>query len=320
MSERDIKSLLAAVERALGREWVEIAEWLREQNDLDAIEERLLAGDFRGLVAQIEDAARRFATATQAQFARAGQAAADWLDAQPSLADRIIRFDATHERAVAAARRNELELVRGLSLETRETVRAVLVDGQINGKNPRSMARDIRDSIGLTPTQTQHVLNYRRALESGDFANALGRELRDARSDRMLRRLADEGGQLTEQQIDRMVERYRAAYVSFRAEVIARTESARNVHAGLQEAYTQAVERGDIEADQLVREWVAAPPTPNAREQHQAMDGQQRKLNEPFVAPDGTPLMYPGDGPPKHSANCRCTVAATLQPARSQTA
>lgn len=320
MSERDIKRLLAVVEAALGREWLDVAEWLREQNQIDEIERALRTNDFRELVAAVEAAARRFAAAMDAGFIRAGQAAADWLDSQPSLSNKIVRFDMKNERAIAAARRNELELVRGLTEEARETIRVALVDGQTSGKNPRSIARDIRDTITLTPSQAQHVLNYRRALEMGDWSNALGRELRDARSDRTIHRLMRDGGSLTEEQIDRMVARYRDNYITFRAETIARTESSRNVHTGLQEAFTQAVERGDIEADQLVREWIAGPWTPNAREQHQEMNGQQRKLNEPFVAPDGTPLMYPGDGPPKHSANCRCTVAATLQPARSQTA
>lgn len=310
MSERDIKRLLALVEKHLGKSWVEIADWLRDQNSIDAIEQRLLAGDYAGLVAEVESAARRFATEAHEQFMRAGRAGSKWLDDQ--IADRLIRFDVTNARAVRAAQRNELELVYGLTAETREVIRTVIVDGQRAGLNPRSIARDIRDSITLTPTQARHVANYRRQLESGEWGAAMRRELRDARSDRTLRRLARDGAPLSEAQIDKMVERYRKNYIAYRAETIARTESARNVHAGLQEAFTQAVERGDIEADQLVREWIAGPRTPNAREQHQEMNGQQRKFGEPFVAPDGTLLMWPGDGPPEHSANCRCTVATVM--------
>lgn len=110
MSERDIKRLLAVVEAALGREWLDVAEWLREQNQIDEIERALRTNDFRELVAAVEAAARRFAAATDAGFIRAGQAAADWLDSQPSLSNKIVRFDVKNERAIAAARRNELEL------------------------------------------------------------------------------------------------------------------------------------------------------------------------------------------------------------------
>ena len=316
MSERDMLRLLRLVERNLGKEWVEIGDWLRglPANQLAEIEAKLVIGDYGGLVSEVESAARTFAAATQAEYERAGRASAKWLDKQPKLAERLVRFDVTNDRAVRAAQRNELELVRGLTQEMRETIMRVVIDGQRAGLNPRQVARDIRDSITLTPHQAQHVTNYRRALEQGDYGNALGRELRDARSDSRLRRLQRDGGQLTEKQIDTMVERYRKNYVAYRAEVIARTESAKNVHAGLSETFRQAIERGDIEAGELVREWHPGPATKDARDQHRttALLDQRPGINEPFVMADGTRIMWPGDGPPEHSANCRCTVSTTL--------
>lgn len=317
MSERDMERLLALVERHLGRDWVDIGDWLRglPANQVEAIERRLVQGDIAGLVAEVESAARTFAAATHRAHTLAGQEGAKWLDEQPQLAGRLVRYDAANPRAVIAAQRNELELVRGLTRETRETVQRAVIDGQLAGRNPREIAREVRDSITLTPTQSQHVANYRRALEQGDFANALGRELRDARSDATLRRLTRDGGALREEQIDRMVDRYRQNYVSYRAETIARTESARNVHAGLQETYRQAVERGDVEADSLVREWIPGPYTQHARPDHRsrALLGQRPGIGEPFVMDDGTRIMHPGDGPAEHTANCRCTVATTLR-------
>lgn len=316
MSERDLKRLLALWERTLGEGWLDVSEWLRSlpQNSVTAIEQRLLQGDIGGLVQDVESAALKFAAETQAAYTQAGQSGAAFLDARPGLADKLIRFDASGSRAVQHARMNQLELVQGLTQETRETVRTVLVEGTRSGANPRAIARDIRDSITLTPNQARHVANYRRALEQGDFSNALGRELRDARSDRTLRRASRDGGQLTEAQIDAMVERYRKNYVAYRAETIARTESARNVHAGLAETQRQAIERGDLEAGQLVREWLPGPRTADARAQHQAMAGQMRRVDEPFEAPDGTKLMFPGDpsAGPEHTANCRCTLAVTF--------
>jgi hypothetical protein len=313
MSEHDLRELLAEVERALGRQWIEIADWLREQNGLEAIEERIRAGDFEGVLVEVEAAARRFAAEAHAQFIRAGQAGSRWLDDQ--LEDRLVRFDVTNERAVRAAQRNELALVRGLTQETRETIRAVIIDGQRNGQNPRTIARDIRDSITLTPTQARHVLNYRRELQTGRWANALERELRDGRADRTLERLQRDGGALTEQQIERLVERYRQNYITYRAEAIARTESARNVHAGLDEAFRQAIERGDIEAGMVVREWIHARRGRDSRPDHIAMDGVRVKWGEPFVLPDGSRMMYPGDpaGGPENTVHCRCTVATTLE-------
>lgn len=315
MSERDIRRLLALVERHLGVSWREVTDWLREQNSIDAIEARLLAGDYAGVVKEVESAAARFAAETHSQFVRAGQAGAEWLDSQPALADKLIRFDAVNPRAVTAARQNQLELVYGMSDEQRANVSSILAERQ--SLNPRSVARNIRDSIGLNPQQEKALRSYRQALESGDFSNALGRELSSGHSDRTIRRVQGADGQLTERQVETAVARYRENLVTARAEAIARTESTKAVHQGLHESFSQAIERGDVEADQIVREWIAGPRTRYAREQHQEMDGQQRKWNEPFEAPDGTRLMYPGSGPPRHAVNCRCTTATTLNPAQN---
>lgn len=314
MSERDIKKLLALVEKHLGTSWLDISDWLRSQNSLDAIESRLLAGDYAGLVQEVESAAARFAAETHSQFVRAGQAGSEWLDSQPALADKLIRFDAVNDRAVLAARRNEYELIQGLTAETRQTIRQVVVDGQRAGLNPRTIARDIRDSITLTPNQAQHVANYRRALEQGDWSNALGRELSSGQTDRTVRRLARDGGSMTEQQIDQAVERYRQNYVTYRAETIARTEGSRNVHAGLREGMQQAIDRGDVKADQVLREWIHGPSRLHSRADHVAMDGVQVRWDEPFVFSDGTRKMHPcdGNGGAKHDAGCTCTEATVL--------
>lgn len=306
-------ALIALLEKKLGLSWTDIVEWLREQNSVDAIEARLAERGLGGsMLEEIETAAARYADDLQAAYVEAGQRAAEILD--EVLDDAIVRFDATNLRAVERARLNKYELVKGLSDESRDVVRRVVTDGMTRGTNPRVMARNIRDSIGLTDAQAQHVENYRRALEDGDFTNAMGYELRDGRSDKLLRRLRRDGGELDAEQIDRMVERYRKNYVAFRAETIARTEALRAAHEGTRELYLQAIERGDLDVDQLTQVWNAGPRTKFARDQHQAMDEQQRKLGEPFEAPDGTLLRYPGDpnAGPEHTANCRCSVSTIL--------
>lgn len=314
MSERDLRALLALVEAHLGKSWLEISEWLRDQNSVDAIEARLLAYDFQGVVKEVEAAALRFASETHSQFILAGQRGAKWLDSK--LPDKLIRFDVDNHRAVQAAQQNKLELVQGLTLETRETVHAIIVEGQRAGTNPRAWARDIRDSIGLTPNQDAAVRSYRQALRDSDWSNALGRELSSGHSDRTLRRLQRDGGQLTEEQIDQMVSRYRENQRAWRAENIARTEASANVHAGLDEAFEQAISRGDISRSDLRGEWIPGPATLHSREQHRSsyLTDQRPMQGEDFVMGDGTRMRHPGDrrGGPKHTAHCRCTKATTL--------
>ena len=302
--------LIALVEKHLGAQWIDIAEWLRNtpQNSLDEIERRLVAGDIQGVVAEVQSAALKFAAETQHAYVTAGKTGAEWLDGK--VPDKLIRFDATGSRALDFARANQLEKIREISQDTRQAVQSIIVDGHTRAENPREIARSIRDSIGLTSNQEQHVRNYRRALETGDYGNAMGRELHDARSDRSLRR----GETLPPEQIDRMVERYRTNYVAYRAETIARTEASKNVHAGLEESYTQAIERGDVEADALTKEWIHAGRGSHSRPTHARMDGKSVPFGEDFVLPDGVRMRWPGDplAPVGELANCRCTFATSL--------
>lgn len=314
MGEEELDRLLTAVEAELGREWVDTVAWLRDQNALDDVEARLVAGDVAGAVQGVEDAATRYAAAVADGYLVAGQAAAAWLDGLVD--DALVTFDGTNQRAVLWAQRNQIQLRGGVTLEQREVIRGAIADGVGAGRNPREVARDIRDSLGLTETQRQHVASYRRALEDGDFGNALGRELRDGRSDKLLRRLAREGEALSPAQVDKMVERYHRNYVAHRAETIARTEALRAVHQGADEAFAQAVDLGQIDRDQLEFEWLAGSP-PRTRDWHASMSGQVRAYGEPFKSGQGYALMYPGDpsAPVSETARCRCKRTARLKPA-----
>jgi hypothetical protein len=312
VSERELKDLIQTIERQLGVSWAEIVEWLRQQNPIEVIEERLAA---RGVpIAKVEEAALQFAAEVNAAYAHAGRSGAAWLDAQASLEGRAVRFDLASPHAVAYAQQNRYELVREIVDEQRGTIHDVMAAGRQRGVNPREMARDLRDSIGLTSSQEEAVRSYRRSLETGDWSDALRRELRDGRSDRMLRGLRDGDGTVTGEQIDTLVERYRRNYVAYRAETIARTESSRNTHAGLNESFRQAIDRGDLHARELVHEWLAGPRTRNSRPEHHDMNGTRVRFGEAFVFPDGVRKMYPcdGNGGAAHDANCRCTVTTTL--------
>ncbi len=315
MSEREMRVLIAKLERQLGMEWARIVEWIRESNPVDAIENRLrergIAGD---LVQETMAAAERFAAMVNEAAATSGKTAARWLDGK--VTDSLVSYNNTNTRATSQAQQNRYQLVREISDEQRAVVRRAVSTGTARGDNPRLIARDIRESIGLTETQAGHVTSYRRALESGDFDNALGRALSDGRSDRTIRRIRSEGGALTPEQIDGMTESYRKNYVAFRAETIARTESLRAANEGTRELFKQAVERGDLLGAELVTAWHAGPATMHARDSHQAMDGVTVPFGQEFALPDGTRMTGPGDarGGAENNANCRCTTSTTYAP------
>lgn len=271
---------------------------------LRQLADRIAVGDIEGA---IEAAARagvlNIANEWVAVYSQGGKSAA----AQASAAIGIaIDFDQTNDFAIDAMRRNKLDLVQGWRDDIRNAARETMRDSIERGLNPRDSAREFRDSIGLTPRQQRAVNNYRRLLEraaQGDM-EALRRELRDRRFDPTVRRAARTGEPLTRAQIDRMVERYRERYLKYRAEVIARTETLRALNQGTTEAMRQAIERGDIPADGMDKEWVASRDN-RVRPSHVAANGQRRPFTEPYSV-GGAALMMPGDpdGPARETIQC----------------
>lgn len=314
MSERDMAALLDLVERHLGTEWLGVIDWLRDQNSIDAIEAALQRHDYAAVLQAVDDAALKFAAETHASYVHSAQTAATWLDNQPATADSLVRFDQTDPAVIQAARQNQLEWVRDMTVETRQVVRQAITDGTQRGAHPLEIARDVRDSIGLTAQQEAAVRSYRRALESQDYSNALSRELSSGHSDRTIAAAQEQGRALAQPQIDLAVERYRASQVKARAETIARTESLRNVHSGVEQAFAQAIARGDIDADSVVKEWHHAGGGRYSRPDHVALDGVTVKWGETFDV-GGVPMRFPGDpsvNAPEQIVNCRCTYSHTL--------
>ncbi len=328
-----MQRLLDLVEAHLGSQWLDIADWLRSQNDLDDIESRIRAGDWSGAVQQIQDAALRFAAETHSQYVRSAETASKWLDEQPATADSLIRFDVTQPAVIQRARDNQLEKVYGFLDDQNQIARQItqraLADGTAASLNPREIAQQFRDSLGLAPIQEQWLNNYRDALKSGELTRALDYELSSGHSDRTIRGVRDYNAgltaediangaaprSLTQDQIDLAVERYRQNLLTYRAETIARTESGKNVHQGVEDAYTQAIARGDVSADQLEKEWIHAGGEREPRASHRALDGTRVGFAESFDV-GGVRMKYPHDDSqgagPEDLANCRCTFSTTI--------
>lgn len=310
-----MQDLLDLIERKLGAAWLDLSAWLREQNQLEDIEAMLRVGDFAGITDTIRQAAARFASDEAASYATAGSQAATWLDGQ---VESLVHFDVANAGAVRWAQQNRLELMQGLTLEQRQTIHQVLVAGAQTGTNPRVVAREIRDGLGLTPSQQGWVASYRRALEAGDMSDALGRELSHGYSDRAIASAMRRSVSLTPEQIDTAVERYRANVVAYRAENIARTEGLRVAHQGVEESLRQAVERGNVNAAAIERTWNTAHDG-RVRESHREMNGQTRAMGVAFESGSGAQLAYPGDprAPIAEVAQCRCALSTRYRPARA---
>lgn len=314
MNAEEADQLVATLQRKLGRAWADMVEVLRNNNALGDVAAAIRANaPVEEVLAGVEGAAKKFALDTNAAYIFAQQRTAKWLDGEVGR-DTLIRYDVTNTRSVEYMRTASLQTISGVSDETREMIRGVMSSGLEQGTNPLQIARDIRDSIGLTPFQTRAVDSYRASLESGDFSDALGRELAHGGYDRSILAAQRDGRALPPAQVDRMVNSYRDNAVKARSETIARTEAMRATNAGSHELFNQAVEHGDVKPEQLVRTWVHKNRGKHNRDFHHVMNGQRRGLNEPFTSGLGNALMFPGDpkAGPRETVNCRCTVTTRL--------
>ena len=229
-----------------------------------------------------------------------------------TLEEVFVVFDQTNYGAVNAMSRNQLRLVRGFSEIQRETTRLAITEGIASGENPRDMARRFRRSIGLTPRQYRAVENYRKALQTLS-PEALSRMLRDRRFDPAIARAMRTEDPLTPQQIDKMTNRYRDRYVKYRSEVIARTEAQRSVNEGVRNMYEQAIEAGELDAQDLTQEWNTALDE-RVRSSHAKMHGQIRAFGVPFTSGLGNALRFPCDpeAPAADAIQCRCAVGTRM--------
>lgn len=311
-----IEGLIAGAEARFQVEFLAAVQAIRDSINLDDLADLLAQGRFNEAFEIVGVAAARLGTVYAEVFVRAGQDTGDWLTA--NVGEIRLGFDQTNTRAVNAMQENQLRIVQGFTEQQRQATQQALVRGITEGSNPREIARQFRESIGLTPTQEQWVRNYERQLNSLD-RGALARELRDRRFDGTVRRAIENGEPLSQDQINKMVERYRQRWLKLRSETIARTESLRSVHEGIDEMYLQAVESGQLLAEQLQREWVTASDElvrdflNGAQTSHRTMHGQLRLVGEPFVSGAGNLSLHPGAfGVGAEDINCRCVVTTRI--------
>ncbi|KQQ72934.1 hypothetical protein ASF70_15800 [Rhizobium sp. Leaf321] len=181
--------------------------------------------------------------------------------------------------------------------------------------------------IGLTPDMARTVMRARNGLiqaDKAEIARYLGYNLRDKRYDAVARRAAAEGWDAAlaaynkgrkeplkkAQLIGRIVASYKDRALKYRARLIAENETITAMRAGRHEGFRQLVDGGTVSEDQIERSWDSAEDK-KTRPDHLAMEGQKVEgLSTPFVAPDGSLLMFPGDrslgATTKQTIRCRC--------------
>lgn len=298
--------------------------------DFNRIVNSLKRGNLEDAVAAlfIDDAAFiQFSDALAQGFSQAG---VDAIGNLPDLFDGngykvVIRFDARDTIAEDALRSYSSAKVREIGLDTRSMAREVLARGLQRGDGPRTVALDLIGKvdpitgervggfIGLTSRQARSVQNARAELLSGEpsqLSNYLTRKLRNKNFDGYVKRAIKSGLGIDATTINKAITALKNKTLKYRGDTIARTEALSILHQGQYAAFEQAIRSGQLSVDEIEREWQTAGDS-RVRETHREMDGQKVGMIEPFITPEGTHLLYPGDpnGEPAEIINCRCTTA-----------
>ena len=113
--------------------------------------------------------------------------------------------------------------------------------------------------------------------------------------------------------ITRMTGRYSDRLLLLRGETIARTETMGALNQGQIETMQQAIDKGIVNADVVVKVWRSSNDE-DVRYSHSVLHGQSVGINETFVSPSGALLRFPGDpqAPVSEIANCRCWLETKI--------
>lgn len=190
-------------------------------------------------------------------------------------AERIFAYSQVGKRMTEWIQYRSGELISGLTKTQLNAMRIVLKQYVIdNPIPPRELSAIIRNTIGLTTTQAQALVNFRNTIS---------------------------GEGLSGEVVERQVERYAQFLHKKRADVIARTELSYAWNFGQYDAILEGRDRGYING-KVVKEWITAHDErlcPFCG----AMDGLIIDLEGTFPTANGTTAFVP----PAHQ-QCRCTV------------
>lgn len=200
--------------------------------------------------------------------------------AQPEPGARLV-FDDRHPFSIIAARQETADLVREISEDQRNAIRATLARSFELGRTHKRTAQIIRRRIGLT---TRQVETLERAAA------------------RMIARGA------TDEQVERFLKRRSARALRLRSLNIARTETIRASHIGQLESWRQAEREGLIEKATVKRVWIVTPDDRLDLIVCAPMADQSVDFDEAFETGLGDHVMTP----PAHP-QCRCSVRLELE-------
>lgn len=319
-------ALTEAWEPAIRKAFLEAVQGIVDQAGLAAIEAQIMNGDIEGAIRAVgldPVQFRAIDAAITGAFNAGGEAFGQQIPAvRDSMTNALVRFyfDIRNQRAETWARERSSNLITEIINDQRQAIRATITSGLEAGINPRTVALDLvgrRDAttgartggiIGLTSQQEQWQRNYAAELASTDAQSlnaALQRGLRDKRFDGAIRKAIATGEPISAETQAKMLLAYRSRSLKYRADVIARNESIKALGAAQTEAYQQAIDKGQVRADQIIKIPVSAKDE-RTRFTHREVE----RLNKDGVGWYEYYKVPPGMAPQMHAPYdepmCRC--------------
>lgn len=273
-------------------------ERLIERQDVDGIM-RLLGIDrsaFSGVVDELRQS-----------FSEGGRYGADWLSPIPvdGIGNVAFRFDMSAPSAAQWLLNRSSELIVEILDDQKQLIREALAAGTDAGVNPRTQAVRLVGAydtatkkrtggiIGLTSQQAGWMQSASDELDGLD-SNYLTRQLRDRRFDAAFKKAIESGEPLTAAQKRAVLASLESRTLKYRGDTIAQTEAINALRAGQNDALAQAVAKGDIDQQDITKEWDISGKG-NSRDTHILLDGVQVQFAGLFTTSRGFQLAYPGD-------------------------
>ncbi|RWX78265.1 head morphogenesis protein [Neorhizobium lilium] len=333
----------------------EAIETIKSHIILKTIVERLERGDIYGAVQAVQFEPEAFAgleLALREAFNAGGVSMVQSLPAvvSPEGTRVLWQFGVRNLEAERLIREQLVTLVTNITGDQQEALRIAFQTGLAAGKNPTSTALDVAGrvnritgrreggSIGLTSRQVEFIYGEtgaRANLLSGDpelMKRYLDLKTRDKRFDRTVAKAIREGRPVETEMVAKIVGRLNDNNLKLRAETIGLEETKRALFTVRDNAIRQQIDAGKVMAQEITKHWKHSA-SENPRMQHIEMAARYKAegvpLDQPFIAPDGTTLMYPHDpsAPARHTLGCKCRMeyeidyaAAGLRRYRARTA
>lgn len=280
---RLIHRIADKLEPAMRRAFLRAMNSMRAKISLNALQGALATGNVDSVVNSLPwDVLRDELGKSTAQHIRNILRSVGTVSAQrlSSLAGIDIGYDLTSPTSVQWLRNHADEFLGGIENVSREGIAAHVRRSFQQDISRETLARRIRQHVGLTEHQLRSVEVF---------------------EDRLIAQGVDPAV------IERRVAKYAEAQMVRRARTIARTETIRVANAGQQLTWEQAVDEGLLKPSATSRVWLVTPDDRLDLEICEPMEGQRVGLTEPFKTGTGASVLHP----PAHPL-CRCAVVMEL--------